>query len=69
MADEREGLLARRERIAEDVREMVRDVDHWNRVHPDWTPLTVDDKEGSLDRAMQALGLDLATLEAEARRG
>jgi hypothetical protein len=60
-------LRARRTIMADKVKQIVRDVDHANRLYPDWEPLTVDDAEGSLARACRMVGLDLADLERDAR--
>ena len=61
------GLRDRASRVAEEVRQLVRDLDHWNRLHPDETPLTVDDDQGRLRAGLRSIGLDLDALIAEAR--
>lgn len=38
----RRALEARRERLAEELRQMVADAGHWNRTHPDEEPIIVD---------------------------
>lgn len=61
------NLVSRRDQMAEKVKAFVREIDEANRQHPEWPPLSVDE-DGALTRACYAIGLDLATLEAEARR-
>lgn len=63
----REAIMRSRERIAHNVRQMVRDMDHWNRAHPTETPLDVDDG-GKLAGALALIGLDLVQLKREALR-
>lgn len=38
----RRALEARRERLAEELRQMVADAERWNRTHPDEEPIIVD---------------------------
>jgi hypothetical protein len=56
-----------RERIAHNVRQMVLDIDHWNRAHPKELPIELDD-EGKLAAALKPIGLSLAKLTKEARK-
>ena len=58
-------LLARRDQTEAEVRQMIRDVSDFNRLHLEQAPLTVDDEHGSLAAACRSVGLDLAQLERE----
>lgn len=62
-----ERMRLRRARTESDVRQLIRDVDHWNRIHPTDPPIAVDDEQGSLAAACRLVGLDLPALEHEER--
>lgn len=65
----REQILARRERIAERVRGIIRQAEHWNALHPDERQLEHDDAQGTLSTSLATIGLDLRTLIADVKAG
>lgn len=54
--------------LREQIRQFIRDTEHYNRTHPDEPAIPIDDRDGSLADAAFDLHTDLDTLIRESRQ-